>query len=144
MISVRNLALSYQYSAYFPFWFYDTVRPRDTRFNTGVFFSGYNGFDPKFKSMHPFFLAIGPAFKSNVTMETIRSVDVYALMCEILGLTPAPNDGSLDNVKPLLKVEADTEPHTGREKTTFTTTWVSCKIDYKLFIETLTITIRTY
>ena len=53
--------------------------------------------------MHPFFIAMGPSFKSDYSVETFNSVDIYPLMCELLGITPAPNNGSLSVVKDLLK-----------------------------------------
>ena len=78
--------------------------------------------------MHPFFLAMGPAFKSSFIKETINSVDVYPLMCKILGLKAAPNDGSLENVKSLLKVtHKEKQPNVGQGITSVTTATVLCK-----------------
>lgn len=58
-------------------------------------------------NMRPFFIAMGPAFKKGYVSEQFNSVDIYPLMCHILGIEPAPNNGSFDNVKELL-VEIDT------------------------------------
>ncbi|KAL5010939.1 hypothetical protein ScPMuIL_013244 [Solemya velum] len=64
---------------------------------------GYHGYDPaKVPYMYPFFIASGPAFKRGVVVEPFDMVDIYPLMCHVLGLTPAPNNGSLRNVKSLL------------------------------------------
>jgi hypothetical protein len=53
--------------------------------------------------MHPYFMAMGPAFKSNHKVETFNTVDVYPMICQILGIKPAPNNGSLDVVQGLLR-----------------------------------------
>lgn len=64
---------------------------------------------------------MGPAFKKNFTIETFNSVDIYPLMCHILGVEPAPNNGSMDKVKTLLRMEE------GRKEDSFTITSISCK-----------------
>lgn len=87
-----------------------------------MYLSGMHGYDPyKFESMHPFFLAMGPAFKKNYNVKSFNSVDIYPLMCHILDLTPAPNNGSLDNVISLLSA-VDEE-----EDSSFTMTSISCE-----------------
>lgn len=53
--------------------------------------------------MHPVFVARGPAFQNNYVKDTMHSVDLYPLMCYILGVPPMPNNGSLANVQDLLK-----------------------------------------
>ncbi|RUS81015.1 hypothetical protein EGW08_011220 [Elysia chlorotica] len=63
---------------------------------------GNHGYDNRNQNMHPFFLAMGPSFKKNYSVDTFNSVDVYPLMCQLLQLTPAPNNGSMDIVKELL------------------------------------------
>ncbi|XP_060597085.1 ectonucleotide pyrophosphatase/phosphodiesterase family member 5-like [Ruditapes philippinarum] len=65
---------------------------------------GVHGYDPHIvPNMRPFFIAMGPAFKKGYVSEQFNSVDIYPLMCHILGIEPAPNNGSLDNVKGLLR-----------------------------------------
>ncbi|CAI9533882.1 unnamed protein product [Staurois parvus] len=63
---------------------------------------GNHGYDNTFHSMHPFLAAHGPAFHKNYKMGTINSVDVYPMMCHILGLKPEANNGTLSNTKCLL------------------------------------------
>lgn len=58
--------------------------------------------------MHPVFVARGPAFRSGYVKSTMHSVDLYPLMCHILGVPPLPNNGSLASVQDLLE-EALTE-----------------------------------
>jgi len=64
---------------------------------------GAHGYDPALESMRGFFSAWGPAFKSGLTAEPIENVDIYNLICRILGLKPAENDGDFERVKSFLK-----------------------------------------
>lgn len=64
---------------------------------------GAHGYDNSLKSMQAIFLARGTAFKENFTAEPISNVNVYELMCHILGLKPAKNDGDFNAVRNLLK-----------------------------------------
>jgi len=61
-----------------------------------------HGYLPGLSSQHGIFLAHGPAFKSGTTLPAVKNVDIYELMCHILDLTPAPNDGSLDPFSSIL------------------------------------------
>lgn len=63
---------------------------------------GNHGYDNSLPSMHPFLAAYGPAFHKNFKMSTINSVDIYPMMCEILGLKGEPNNGTLSSIKCLL------------------------------------------
>ncbi|RMX34747.1 hypothetical protein pdam_00010202 [Pocillopora damicornis] len=65
---------------------------------------GNHGYSNKYSDMHPFFLAQGPAFKSNFISEPFENVHIYPLMCHILGIEPSSNNGSLLAVKQLLKI----------------------------------------
>ncbi len=64
---------------------------------------GAHGFLATDSSMHALFIASGPAFRSGATVAPFRNVHVYELICAVLGLRPAPNDGSLDSVRTLLR-----------------------------------------
>ena len=35
--------------------------------------------------MYPFFISAGPAFKKNYKIKNFKNVDIYPLMCHILG-----------------------------------------------------------
>lgn len=63
---------------------------------------GMHGFDPGFNEMHAIFRAVGPDFK-NMSIPHFRNVNIYPLLCELLGLKPANNDGSLEEIKHILK-----------------------------------------
>jgi predicted AlkP superfamily pyrophosphatase or phosphodiesterase len=64
---------------------------------------GAHGYDNSLESMRATFIARGPAFKSGFVAEPFPNVDVYNLMCAILGLKPAPNDGEIERVKAMLR-----------------------------------------
>nr|KAG5708922.1 hypothetical protein BaRGS_009331 [Batillaria attramentaria] len=68
---------------------------------------GSHGWDPRYSiNMYPFFIATGPAFKKGVRdAAPFRMVDIYPMMCHILGLEPAPNNGTLDNVRHILATD---------------------------------------
>ncbi|XP_070574609.1 ectonucleotide pyrophosphatase/phosphodiesterase family member 7-like [Ptychodera flava] len=61
-----------------------------------------HGYDPSYWKMQSIFYAYGPRFKVGYERGPFDSVDIYPLMCELLGLVPAPCNGSLHNVKDLL------------------------------------------
>lgn len=63
--------------------------------------SGQHGFDPYFNDMHAIFRAVGPDFK-HIKTDHFPNIDVYPLICHLLGITPAPCDGKLEEVNHLL------------------------------------------
>ncbi len=65
--------------------------------------SATHGYDPADRQMHAFFAARGPSFKKGQTVEAFQNIHIYELMAHLLKLEPAPNDGSIDSVKTLLK-----------------------------------------
>lgn len=66
---------------------------------------GDHGYDNSLPSMHPFLAAHGPAFKKGYRLSSFNSVDIYPLMCHLLGIPPLPNNGSFVNVRCLLVSE---------------------------------------
>lgn len=64
--------------------------------------SGAHGYDNKYQSMQATFIAHGAAFKKGYIAEPFANIHVYNLMCEILGLKPAPNDGDLSVIAGML------------------------------------------
>jgi len=64
---------------------------------------GAHGYDNRVQSMQATFIAHGQAFKSGLVAEPFENVEIYNLMCKILGLTPAKNDGDLNRVKNILR-----------------------------------------
>ena len=57
--------------------------------------------------MHPFFIAMGPNFKPGASVETFNNVDIYPLMCRLLGIPAAPNNGSSHIVNKLIRDHKD-------------------------------------
>ncbi|NXL74830.1 ENPP7 phosphodiesterase, partial [Leptocoma aspasia] len=70
------------------------------------FNKGEHGFDNEAMNMKTIFRAVGPAFKKGLVVEPFESVNVYALLCQLLGITPEPHDGSLEVTKPMLSEPA--------------------------------------
>ena len=63
---------------------------------------GSHGYDPSLPSMQATFIAHGPAFRRGTRLPAFDNVDVYPLLMRLLGLTPAPNDGSTHSVEAAL------------------------------------------
>ncbi|KAM9704237.1 ectonucleotide pyrophosphatase/phosphodiesterase family member 5 [Menidia menidia] len=82
---------------------------------TGHFMLGNHGYDNTIRNMQPVFVARGPAFRQNYLKTSMRSVDLYPLMCHILSIPPLPNNGSLQFIQDLLSSEPTpstaTPPH---------------------------------
>jgi predicted AlkP superfamily pyrophosphatase or phosphodiesterase len=62
-----------------------------------------HGYDNALVSMRAMFVAAGPAFRRGVVTPPFQNIHVYELMCRILDLEPAPNDGSVDSVRAMLR-----------------------------------------
>ncbi|XP_068609737.1 ectonucleotide pyrophosphatase/phosphodiesterase family member 5 [Brachionichthys hirsutus] len=72
---------------------------------TGTFMLGNHGYNNTLRSMQPVFMARGPNFRQGYVKTSMRSIDVYPLMCHILRVRPLPNNGSLLNARDLLSQE---------------------------------------
>jgi predicted AlkP superfamily pyrophosphatase or phosphodiesterase len=70
----------------------DLARPR-----------GAHGYDNKYQEMQATFIAHGEAFKKGYVAKPFENVEVYNVMCKILGLKPPPNDGKKDLTTEILK-----------------------------------------
>lgn len=64
---------------------------------------GAHGYDNRYQSMQATFIAHGASFKKGYVAEPFENIQVYNLMCQILGLKPAKNDGDLDVVRGMLR-----------------------------------------
>src|SRR5204863_8749493 len=76
-------------------WFKDQEEPERLR--------GAHGYDNKYQEMQATFIAHGEAFKKGYVAEPFENVEVYDLICKILGLEPAKNDGDLKHVGDMLR-----------------------------------------
>jgi hypothetical protein len=54
---------------------------------------GDHGYSPDEPMMHGIFIGSGPAFKSGVVIDAVENIHLYEMLCAILQLKPAPNDG---------------------------------------------------
>lgn len=82
-----------------PGWSIYLKRPKLDRIKIG----GTHGYLNTDKQMSALFVAKGAMFKEGKRKGKIYNVDVYNLMTTILGIPPAPNDGNIRHIKPLLK-----------------------------------------
>lgn len=65
---------------------------------------GQHGYDPTLPSMQGILIATGPSFKSSgETIDSVENVHVYNLLCAVLGVPAAPNDGDDRLVRTMLK-----------------------------------------
>ena len=65
---------------------------------------GSHGFDHTAADMQVGFRAVGPDFKVGYEKpDRFRNVCIYPLLCYLLGVTPSPNDGNLDEVIDMLR-----------------------------------------
>ena len=64
---------------------------------------GAHGWPPVESKSYSIFYARGPAFRDGTVVKPFNTVDLYPLMCKLLGINPRPNNGSLENVKAILK-----------------------------------------
>jgi predicted AlkP superfamily pyrophosphatase or phosphodiesterase len=71
---------------------------------------GTHGFDCKETDMMVAFRAVGPDFKKGYEapftqgeQSSFRNIDLYPLICKLLGVKPAPVDGKLERIQNILK-----------------------------------------
>jgi Uncharacterized proteins of the AP superfamily len=64
---------------------------------------GGHGYDNDLVSMRAMFVGHGSAFKRFYLAEPFPNVDVYELMCNILRIEPAKNDGNFERVRNMLR-----------------------------------------
>ncbi len=70
---------------------------------TGPPKGGTHGYDNQLPSMGALFVAAGPGFARGRVLPPFASVHVYPLLAHLLGIAPAPSDGSLDSVRAALR-----------------------------------------
>ncbi|KAH3831572.1 uncharacterized protein LOC127876504 isoform X2 [Dreissena polymorpha] len=68
---------------------------------------GNHGYDNIYKSMEALFLAYGPAFRFNQTVEPFENIELYNLFADVLNITPAPNNGTMGSLDHLLRSPPD-------------------------------------
>ncbi|XP_054831022.1 ectonucleotide pyrophosphatase/phosphodiesterase family member 1 [Eublepharis macularius] len=73
--------------------------PSELKYCTG----GFHGSDNIFPNMQAFFIGFGPGFKFQTKVNTFENIEIYNLMCDLLDLIPAPNNGTHGSLNHLLK-----------------------------------------
>uniref|UniRef100_A0A8C6SRX6 Ectonucleotide pyrophosphatase/phosphodiesterase 2 n=1 Tax=Neogobius melanostomus TaxID=47308 RepID=A0A8C6SRX6_9GOBI len=65
-------------------------------------FHGDHGYDNKINSMQTIFMGYGPTFKFRTKVPVFENIELYNVMCDLLGLKPAPNNGTHGSLNHLL------------------------------------------
>lgn len=65
--------------------------------------AGYHGWDHREPEMRTIFLARGPDFHEGKRVGPFQLVHLYEMICYLLDLDPAPNDGSLNEVRHMIR-----------------------------------------
>ncbi|XP_072355248.1 venom phosphodiesterase 2-like isoform X1 [Scyliorhinus torazame] len=64
---------------------------------------GFHGSDNQYKNMQTIFLGHGPGFKTKTEVQPFSNIEVYNLICDLLQITPTPNNGTHGSLNHLLK-----------------------------------------
>ncbi|XP_033991375.1 ectonucleotide pyrophosphatase/phosphodiesterase family member 1 [Trematomus bernacchii] len=64
---------------------------------------GFHGSDNIFTNMQAIFIGYGPGFKENTVVPPFENIELYNLMCDLLGIRPSPNNGTHGSLNHLLK-----------------------------------------
>jgi len=80
-----------------------THKQYNHRKGTGYLDGGTHGYDNNNSEMNAFFLAHGPSFKKGLKIGNFQNIQLYDLMCHLLNLKPAPNDGNPDSLTVVLR-----------------------------------------
>jgi len=78
--------------------------------------TGEHGYDNGLENMRASYYSFGPSFKKNYKVGGFENVNIYPLMCHLLGLQPHPNNGSLDVLKHTLLEFDEKENGSGATK----------------------------
>jgi predicted AlkP superfamily pyrophosphatase or phosphodiesterase len=74
-----------------------------TRPGGGAIKGGAHGYDNSDSDMYSIFYAAGPSFKKGYKFEELNNIDIYNLICKILNIQPAKNDGDPAHIKGMLR-----------------------------------------
>ncbi|XP_048364554.1 ectonucleotide pyrophosphatase/phosphodiesterase family member 2 [Sphaerodactylus townsendi] len=66
-------------------------------------FQGDHGYDNKINSMQTVFVGYGPSFKYKTKVPPFENIELYNVMCDLLGLKAAPNNGTHGSLNHLLR-----------------------------------------
>uniref|UniRef100_A0A3Q3KHY6 ENPP1-3/EXOG-like endonuclease/phosphodiesterase domain-containing protein n=1 Tax=Monopterus albus TaxID=43700 RepID=A0A3Q3KHY6_MONAL len=75
------------------------LNPREIKYCSG----GFHGSDNLFTNMQAIFIGYGSGFKNNTVVPPFENIELYNLLCDLLGIRPAPNNGTHGSLNHLLK-----------------------------------------
>ncbi|XP_016400361.1 ectonucleotide pyrophosphatase/phosphodiesterase family member 1-like isoform X1 [Sinocyclocheilus rhinocerous] len=75
------------------------LKPSEIKYCSG----GFHGSDNVFKNMQAIFIGYGPGINSKMTVPPFENIEVYNLLCDLLDIPPAPNNGTHGSLNHLLK-----------------------------------------
>uniref|UniRef100_A0A8B9LLW0 Ectonucleotide pyrophosphatase/phosphodiesterase 1 n=1 Tax=Astyanax mexicanus TaxID=7994 RepID=A0A8B9LLW0_ASTMX len=76
------------------------LQPNQIKYCNG----GFHGSDNAFRNMQAIFIGYGPGMKYNTTVAPFENIEVYNLICDLLGVQPAPNNGTHGSLNHLLRI----------------------------------------
>uniref|UniRef100_A0A3B1KHF9 Ectonucleotide pyrophosphatase/phosphodiesterase 1 n=1 Tax=Astyanax mexicanus TaxID=7994 RepID=A0A3B1KHF9_ASTMX len=76
------------------------LQPNQIKYCNG----GFHGSDNAFRNMQAIFIGYGPGMKYKTTVAPFENIEVYNLMCDLLGVQPAPNNGTHGSLNHLLRI----------------------------------------
>jgi hypothetical protein len=62
-----------------------------------------HGWDNIYSSMRASFIAYGPSFRRNITVFPFLNVELFGLLCELLGIEAGPNNGTQGSLTYMLR-----------------------------------------
>ena len=80
----------------------------------GKWVRGDHGWPPQKAKTYSILFAQGPAFKVDYEIEPFSILDLYPMMCDLLGIEPRPHNGTMAIVKKMYKEEPE-EPTAGQQ-----------------------------
>lgn len=83
-----------------------TVSKTNASARPGKWVRGNHGWPPQKAKTHSILFAQGPAFKVGYEIEPFSILDLYPMMCDLLGIEPRPHNGSMEIVKKMYKEES--------------------------------------
>lgn len=75
------------------------LQPSEIKYCSG----GFHGSDNVFKNMQTIFIGYGPGMNYKKTVAPFENIEVYNLLCDLMGINPAPNNGTHGSLNHLLK-----------------------------------------
>jgi len=75
-----------------------------------------HGFDPHSRDMGALFVAAGRGIRRGRVVAPFQNVDVYDVLCAIVGISPAANDGNAATAREILEPAASASASPGRQR----------------------------